>query len=114
MHPVEHIIYFSSILIFWIVPSHPLHVIFALQFAALAASVGHAGFDKLVVRGNVTVPGDFFHYLHHRYFECNYGNHLMPYDRLFGTFHDGSPQAHACMIKRWGENRDPHIADIEG
>ena len=105
MHPVEHIIYFSSILIFWIVPSHPIHVLFALQFAALAAGLSHTGFDKLVVRGKVTLPGEFFHYLHHRYFECNYGNTLVPFDRWFGTFHDGSPEAHARMTERWGEKR---------
>ena len=37
--------------------------------------------------------GDFFHQLHHRYFECNYGTIEMPWDRLFGTFHDGSGAA---------------------
>ena len=114
MHPVEHIMYFSSILIFWIVPAHPIHVMFALQFAALAAGVGHAGFDELVVKGKVTLASDFFHYLHHRYFECNYGNHLMPFDRFFGTFHDGSSQAHARMTARWGSKRAPHVRDIEG
>ena len=36
--------------------------------------------------------GDFFHQLHHRYFECNYGTVEMPWDRWFGSFHDGSQQ----------------------
>jgi sterol desaturase/sphingolipid hydroxylase (fatty acid hydroxylase superfamily) len=36
--------------------------------------------------------GDFFHQLHHRYFECNYGTVEMPWDRWFGSFHDGSDQ----------------------
>ena len=35
---------------------------------------------------------DFFHQLHHRYFECNYGTVEMPWDRWFGTFHDGSEE----------------------
>ena len=35
---------------------------------------------------------DYFHHLHHRYFECNYGNRPVPLDRLFGTFHDGTPE----------------------
>jgi hypothetical protein len=26
MHPVEHILYFSGVLIHWILPSHPIHV----------------------------------------------------------------------------------------
>lgn len=37
--------------------------------------------------------GDFFHQLHHRYFECNYGTSEVPFDKWFGTFHDGSAAA---------------------
>ena len=37
--------------------------------------------------------GAFYHQLHHRYYECNYGNEEMPWDRWFGTFHDGSQLA---------------------
>ena len=105
MHPIEHVIYFSVVLIYWIVPAHPVHVMFTLQFAALMSTVGHIGFDKLVVTDKLTLPSDFFHYLHHRYFECNYGSTIFPADRLFGTFHDGSPEAHAAMQERWGEKR---------
>jgi sterol desaturase/sphingolipid hydroxylase (fatty acid hydroxylase superfamily) len=105
MHPIEHIIYFSGVLIFWIVPSHPIHALFALQFAALAPASGHSGFERAVVKGKVTLPGDFFHYLHHRYFECNYGSPNVPFDRWFGSFHDGSPEAHAQMKERWGKRR---------
>ena len=36
MHPVEHILYFSGVLIHWILPSHPIHVIFHLQHLAFA------------------------------------------------------------------------------
>jgi len=100
MHPIEHVIYFSLVLVYWIVPSHPIHVLFTLQFAALIPAVGHAGFNEFG-KGKVTLPGEFFHYLHHRYFECNYGAALVPLDRWFGTFHDGTPEAHAHMMKRW-------------
>ena len=44
--------------------------------------------------------GDYFHYLHHRYFDCNYGTTLVPMDRWFGSFHDGSPEAHAALRGR--------------
>ena len=37
--------------------------------------------------------GDFFHQLHHRYFECNYGTSEIPFDKWFGTYHDGSAEA---------------------
>ena len=52
----------------------------------------------------VCVPPDYFHHLHHRYFECNYGNRPVPLDKLFGTFHDGTPEAHTRMpVKRTGK-----------
>ena len=44
--------------------------------------------------------GNHFHDLHHRYFDCNYGGSLVPLDRLFGSFHDGSPAAHEAMRAR--------------
>ena len=39
----------------------------------------------------------YFDQLHHRYFECNYGETGMPFDTWFGTSHDGSREAHAAM-----------------
>ena len=102
MHPVEHLVNFSAALIFWVIPSHPLMAIFTLQHALLAPAPGHAGFHQLVVKGRLTLPSDYFHYVHHRYFECNYGNPVVPFDRWFGTFHDGSPEAHAKMQGRLG------------
>ena len=105
MHPVEHIINFSASLLFWVVPSHPLMAIFTLQHALLAPAPGHAGFHQLIIKGKFTLPSDYFHYVHHRYFECNYGNPMVPFDGWFGTFHDGSAEGHAKMQERWGENR---------
>ena len=113
MHPIEHLIYFSSVLIFWIVPSHPIHAMFALQWAAMAPAPGHSGFDKMEVTKKVSLPSDYFHYLHHRYFECNYGTTLVPFDRWFGTFHDGSPETHADMTERWAKKRYSHIESAE-
>ncbi|MEO1043772.1 MAG: sterol desaturase family protein, partial [Pseudomonadota bacterium] len=40
------------------------------------------------------------HYLHHKYFEVNYGDGLVPFDKLFGTYHDGSEEADAQMRAR--------------
>ena len=31
---------------------------------------------------------DQYHYLHHRFFECNYGTSGTPFDKMFGTFRD--------------------------
>mgnify|MGYP002064732690 CR=1 FL=1 len=37
--------------------------------------------------------GTFHHQMHHRYFECNYGSLEIPWDKWFGTFHDGTVEA---------------------
>lgn len=93
MHPIEHILYLSSVLIHWLIASHPVHMIFHLQVKALEAATSHSGFQNLLVKDkNRLRLGDFFHQLHHRYFECNYGTLEMPWDRWFGSFHDGTPE----------------------
>ena len=35
----------------------------------------------------------YAHYLHHKYFECNYADGILPLDRWFGTLHDGSEKS---------------------
>ena len=98
MHPIEHLLYFSCILIHWVVPSHPIHMLMNAQHAAFTPAQGHVGFDKIEVGGSDKMPAaSFFHQLHHRYFECNYGENDFPFDYWFGTFHDGSSESHATM-----------------
>jgi sterol desaturase/sphingolipid hydroxylase (fatty acid hydroxylase superfamily) len=94
MHPVEHALYFSSLLIHLVVPSDPIHVMFHLYNLALNPAVSHSGFEALVVKSKRQMAlGDFFHQLHHRYFECNYGTAEVPWDAVFGSFHNGTPDA---------------------
>ncbi len=102
MHPVEHLLYFSGVLIHWVIASHPIHALFHLQHAAFSPAQGHCGFDRIVIKGDKAVRTDnYFHYLHHKYFECNYSGDGMPlFDELFGTFHDGSDAAQGRMNKR--------------
>jgi len=103
MHPIEHVIYFSGVLLYWIIPIHPLHGLLYMQYVALAPAHSHVGFDKMIVGKKLQIPntGDYFHYLHHRYFECNYGGGAVPLDSWFGTFHDSSNESHHAMrVKR--------------
>lgn len=101
MHPVEHLLFFSSILIHFIVPAHPLHILFHMQHQALTAATSHTGFEGLVVKDeNRLALGTFHHQMHHRYFECNYGNLEMPWDKWFGSFHDGTDQSHQEFKQR--------------
>ena len=102
MHPIEHILYFTGVILHWFVLSHPLHAIWHLQHAAITAPFGHTQFEKTRIKGNTNIPGpgDYFHYLHHKYFECNYGTDEFPLDYLFGTFHDGTASSHQKMRKK--------------
>jgi sterol desaturase/sphingolipid hydroxylase (fatty acid hydroxylase superfamily) len=103
MHPVEHLVYFSGVIFHWIVPSHPVHAIFHLIHAGITPAQGHAGFERIEIVDGVEVKvGDFFHYLHHKYFECNYGiDGPFPLDKWFGTFHDGTDVATKAMDERF-------------
>ena len=101
MHPVEHILYFSVVLIHWLVPSHPIHMLFNAQHTALSPAKGHSGFDDVLITDELSLrTGTLFHYLHHRYFECNYGEITIPLDKWFGTFHDGSATGDVAMQAR--------------
>jgi len=101
MHPVEHVMFFSSILIHWFIAAHPLHILFHMQHQALTASTSHAGFEGIVVTDkNALSMGTFHHQMHHRYFECNYGNLEVPWDKLFGSYHDGTDRSHEAFLER--------------
>jgi sterol desaturase/sphingolipid hydroxylase (fatty acid hydroxylase superfamily) len=101
MHPVEHVLYFGTVVIHLVLPTHPVHVIFHLMFYALLAVTSHTGFEGLWFRNRKRVHlGMFHHQLHHRYFEVNYGNLDAPWDKLFGSFHDGTDGGKAAMRAR--------------
>ncbi|MBT3466235.1 MAG: sterol desaturase family protein [Rhodobacteraceae bacterium] len=91
MHPVEHLLYLSSLLIHCVIPSHPIHLFFHVIYLGPGAAMTHTGYEDLLIKDKRKLAlGTFYHQLHHRYYECNYGNQEMPWDRWFGTFHDGS------------------------
>jgi sterol desaturase/sphingolipid hydroxylase (fatty acid hydroxylase superfamily) len=90
MHPVEHLIYFSGVLLLWVIPSTPLHAIYFVTFVGLAPVDGHSGFGKVVFGRCSFATDGYYHYLHHKFFSVNFGDSLLiPVDRFFGTFHDG-------------------------
>lgn len=101
MHPLEHIIYFSSALIFFIVPAHPVHIINLLSRLGLAPAQGHTGFDRVATGDSASIDTSYYaHYLHHKYFEVNYADGMVPLDKWFGSFHDGTAEAHEAMKHR--------------
>jgi sterol desaturase/sphingolipid hydroxylase (fatty acid hydroxylase superfamily) len=108
MHPLEHVIYFSTILLFFIIPSHPIHMINLASRLGVSPAQGHTGFDRVVVGGEASMDTSYYaHYLHHKYFEVNYSDGMVPLDRWFGTFHDGTPEAQEAMNARRMKRRFP-------
>ncbi|MGI9393695.1 MAG: sterol desaturase family protein [Boseongicola sp.] len=101
MHPVEHLLYFSGFLIYWVVPAHPLHFMHYSMMVGLSPAQGHTGFDRIVTGAERTFHLPYYaHYLHHRLFEVNYADGTIPLDKWFGSFHDGSASADEALKAR--------------
>jgi len=83
MHPLEHFTYFSCTWVPLFIIQHPFHFYFNMWHAMLSPLPGHDGFDQ-------PGGGSYYHYLHHAHFECNYGTPMVPLDKWFGTYEDGS------------------------
>ena len=75
-----------------------------LVHAGLSPAPGHAGFERSTTSKDKTFSADSYaHYLHHKYFECNYADGILPLDRWFGTLHDGSEEAQGFLKQRLKE-----------
>jgi sterol desaturase/sphingolipid hydroxylase (fatty acid hydroxylase superfamily) len=101
MHPVETFVFISSVLIHFVIPSHPIIFLLHLYMKAIGPIFSHAGYEKIVYKDTKIIDaGDFHHQLHHRYFECNYGTTEVPWDKWFNTFHDGTEAATTATNER--------------
>lgn len=94
MHPIEHVLYFSAVALFWIVPSHPLHGMYLLINLLVGPAMTHSGFNRIVLRNGISFRlGDYMHQLHHKYVQANYGTTFVPFDHWRGTMLDGSDES---------------------
>ena len=101
MHPVEHVILYSDLALYVLIASHPVHVIFNAMLHTIAGPTSHCGYEKVrLIRGVSLQLGDFMHQLHHRFIDCNYGSAETPWDKVFGSFHDGTPQGDRYIDER--------------
>ena len=101
MHPVEHLFLYSDLAIHWLVASHPVHVIFNAMLHTVAGPTSHCGYHKVRITRFFSLQlGDFMHQLHHRYFDCNYGSYETPWDKVFGSFHDGTEEGDQLIKER--------------
>ena len=107
MHPVEHLLYWSGTLIHLLLPSHPLLVLYHLQISGTGAVIGHIGFDKVETGKDSAVNTHAYaHYLHHKYFEVNYADGMLPIDKWMGTWHDGTKSADEQMKERFRRKKE--------
>ncbi len=101
MHPLEHIGLYSDLLIYFLIASHPVHVIFNAMLHTIGGPVSHCGYHRIrLFRGFSLQWGDFYHQLHHRFIDCNYGTPETPWDRKFGSFHDGTEEGDRLINER--------------
>ena len=104
MHPLEHLIFLGSVLVHWVIVSHPVHVLYHLQYFCLSAATTHCGFHSMARKDQEVVRlGTFHHQMHHRFVHCNYGGLEFPWDRFTNTFHDGTPESHEQLKKHMQE-----------
>ncbi len=103
MHPVEAFLYFSSTAIHFVLPSHPLHFFFNSICTGLSPANGHHGFEGPLFEGKF-ITGSYFHYLHHRYVSCNFGEATVPWDVWLGRFYNGQGP---YTTKGFQGNQDP-------
>ena len=91
-----------------LIPSNPICAYFTLHAAGFGAINGHLGFEKLELTEDTTLDSHaYVHYLHHKYFEVNYGGDgVVPLDMLFGTWHDGSKEADEKMKARFRKKKE--------
>ena len=107
MHPVEHLLYFATAFWHLIIPSNPLLALYQINFAGFGAIPGHVGFHRIEVGDRLVDSHAYEHHLHHKYFEVNYGGDgLIPLDKWFGTWHDGTKEGEALMDARFRKKRE--------
>jgi sterol desaturase/sphingolipid hydroxylase (fatty acid hydroxylase superfamily) len=112
MHPLEHMLYWSGTLIHVVIPSHPLLLLYHLQLSGTGAVIGHIGFDKIELGDETAMDTHAYaHYLHHKYFEVNYADGALPFDKWMGTWHDGTPEGDRLMKERFKMKRQEDQAD---
>jgi len=107
MHPVEHVFYFCGIVMIALCNAHPIHMISYAIRVSLGPAIGHVGFDKVEVGKEAKLNSEYYaHYLHHKLFEVNYADGVVPLDKWFGSFHDGSPEAEELLRARMRKRKE--------
>lgn len=111
MHPIEHLLYFSVMVIVWFIPVHPVIIVLISLWFVAGPAVSHSGFDLLKLKNKSFSTGDWYHQLHHQYFDLNYGNTVTPLDKVFGSWHNGSKDSLMAQKARGRDRRKNKAAE---
>ena len=89
IHPVEFAIYvIGGQSIFWLVPIHLMVAAVVGLYTTYHLIEDHSGVKRTPIWP--WQPTSKYHDDHHRYFHCNFGQHILLFDQLFGTLYDPS------------------------
>eukprot|EP00466_Bigelowiella_natans_P002817 jgi/Bigna1/130471/aug1.11_g5179 len=93
MHPIEHLYYYSCFMTVLYLPAAPVFYFkWSGVHAMISPGASHSGYED-------HWQSDQYHYLHHKFFECNYGTNGLPLDHWFGTFRDSIEQTGSTTYK---------------
>jgi len=70
---------------------HIITIILFLVIGGTLAGLNHTRFDCVVKVLGVTIYDSKHHDVHHRIPQSNYGQYIMLWDRVFGSFRDYDP-----------------------
>ena len=89
IHPIEFAIdVIGGQGIFWVVPIHPIVASVVCLYTAYHMIESHSGVKRTPIWP--WQPTSKYHDDHHRYFHCNFGQHIMLFDQIGGTLYDAS------------------------
>lgn len=84
VHPFEFVVgEYLHLLAIYVIPSHVVTVVIFILFAAIFASLNHTRIDVNIFN----IYSVAVHDIHHgQCITCNYGQYIMLWDKVFGTF----------------------------
>lgn len=102
-HPLETFLQLMPALGYLLIPASPFIALYHLHVVAFSSVIGHIGFEKIEFGNNRLIDSHAYaHYLHHKHFECSYcDNGFLPWDKWFGTWHDGTREGDKKMRERY-------------
>jgi len=91
IHPVEFVGFIiGGQAVFWFVPIHPIVAFVVGSYTMYHLIEDHSGVKRTPIWP--WQPTSKYHDNHHQYFHCNFGQHILLFDQLFGTLRNESKQ----------------------